>query len=85
MAGETREAQNRYLREAKEGLVMTASSLDQRPTKQVRGEVDNITFSEKNARHIRHLHCDALVIKAMVANNNVHMILVDNRSSIDIL
>ena len=45
--------------------------------------MDDITFSEKDACHIRHLHCDALVIKAMVANNNVLRILVDNRSSVE--
>ena len=82
---ETRGAQNCYLREAKERLVMTTSSLDKRPAKQIRGEVEDITFSEKDARHVRHSHCDTLVIKAMIANNNVHWILVDNGSSVDIL
>ena len=82
---ETRRAQNRYLREAREGPVMTASSPDQRPAKQVRGEMNDITFSEKDACYVRHPHCDALVINAMVANNNVHRILVDNGSSVDIL
>ena len=63
---------------------MTANSPDKRPTKQLRCEMEDITFREKDAHHIRHLHCDALVIKAMIANNNVHRILVDNRSSVDI-
>ena len=75
---ETRGAQNRYLREAREGPVTTVSSPDQRPAKQTRGEAEDITFSERDARHIRHLHCDALVINAMIANNNVHKILVNN-------
>ena len=35
--------------------------------------------------HVRHTHYDALVIKAMIANNNVHRMLVDNGCSIDIL
>ena len=35
--------------------------------------------------HVCHPHCDALVVKAMIANNNVHRILVDNGSSVDIL
>ena len=64
---------------------MRANSLNKRPTKQSRGEVDDITFSDKDAHHIRHPHCNALVIKAMIANNNVHRMLVDNGSSMDIL
>ena len=35
--------------------------------------------------HVLHPQCDALVIKAMIANNNVHRMLVDNGSSVDIL
>ena len=85
IARETRGAQNRYLKEAKEGLVTTASSPDRRPVKHIRGELKDITFSEKDAYHVRHPHCDALVINAMIANNNVHKILVDNKSSVDIL
>ena len=38
-----------------------------------------------DARHIRHPYCDVLVVKAMVVNHNVHRILVDNGSSVDIL
>ena len=84
-AGETLGAQNRYLREVKERSVTTASSLDKRPAKQLRGEMEDVTFSEKDGRHVRHPHCNALVIKAMIANNNVHRILVDNGSFVDIL
>ena len=47
--------------------------------------MEDITFSEKDVRHVHHPHCDALVIKAMIANNNVHKILVNNESSMDIL
>ena len=61
------------------------TSPDQRPAKQTRGEAEDITFSEKDARHVRHPYCDVLVVKAMIANNNVHRILVNNGSSVDIL
>ena len=61
------------------------SSPDKRPAKQIRGEVEDIIFSEKDARHVRHPYYDALVIKAMIANNNVHRIQIDNGSSMDIL
>ena len=44
-----------------------------------------INFSEGDASYVRHPHSDALVMKAMVANNDVRMILVNNGSSVDIL
>ena len=83
-AGETRGAQNHYVRKAKEKPLTNIVSLNKRPAKQFREEVDNITFSDRDAHHIRHPHCDALVIMAMEANN-IHNILVDNGSSVDIL
>ena len=68
---EMRGAQNRYFREAREEPLMKADSSNERPA-QFRGEVDDVTFNDKDAHHIRHPHCDALVIKAIIANNNVH-------------
>ena len=59
--------------------------MDKRPTKQFKRENDDITFRESDAHLIHHPYCDALVIIVMMANNNVHRILVDNGSSIDIL
>ena len=47
--------------------------------------MDDIIFSDKDAHHVHHPHCDALVVKAMIANNNVHHMLVDNGSTVDIL
>ena len=83
--GETRGAQNGYVREAREGPLRNTDSLDKRPANLFRGEVDDVTFSERDTHHILHPHCNALVIKVMIANNNVHRMLVDNRSSVDIL
>ena len=47
--------------------------------------MDDITFNDKDAHHVRHPHYDTLVIKAMIANNNVHKMLVDNGSFVDFL
>ena len=57
---------------------MNTDCSDKRHAKQSRGEMDDITFSERDAHHVHHPHCNALVIKAMIANNNVHEMLVDN-------
>ena len=59
--------------------------MDKRPAKQFKGENDDIIFKESDAHLIHHPHCDALVIKAMMANNNVPRIVVDYGSSVDIL
>ena len=53
--------------------------------KQFKGENNDINFNDRDPRHIHHPHYDALVITAMVANNNVCRFLVDNGSFVDIL
>ena len=83
--GETCGAQERYVREMKSRPLTNVHSVDKWPAKQYKGENDNITFKESDAHLIHHPHHDALVIKAMMANNNVYGILVDNGSSVDIL
>ena len=59
--------------------------MDKRPAKQFKRKNDDIIFRESDTNLVHHPHCDALVITAMMANNNVHRILVDNGSSVDIL
>lgn len=44
-----------------------------------------ITFTEVEATWVKLPHNDALVTTIMVANYQVHRILVDNKSSVDIL
>ena len=83
---ETRGPQNRCLRETKEEPITTTNSSDKRLVKQFRGEIDDITFSKRDAHHVHHPYCDALIIKSMIANNNnVHRMLVNNRCSVYIL
>ena len=44
-----------------------------------------ITFSNSELEGCQHPHDDPLVIRAVVPNKTVHRVLVDNRSSADII
>ena len=44
-----------------------------------------IRFSEEDARRLHHPYDDALVISIRVGDYNMHQVMVDNGSSIDIL
>ena len=44
-----------------------------------------IGFSEEDARRLHHPHDDALVVSLRVEDYNMHWVLVDNGSSVDIL
>nr|XP_023927593.1 uncharacterized protein LOC112038995 [Quercus suber] len=44
-----------------------------------------VGFSEEDARRLHHLHDDALVITLQVGDFNMHRVLIDNGSSVDIL
>ena len=75
----------RGARETRERSLTNVNNLDKQPAKHFKGENDDITFSYSDAHLVHHPHCDALIITAMMANNNVHRILVDNEISVDIL
>ena len=44
-----------------------------------------LTFSDADLEGCQHPHDDPLVIRAVVANKIVHRVLIDNRSSVDII
>ncbi|XP_073106888.1 uncharacterized protein [Elaeis guineensis] len=46
---------------------------------------ESITFTEEDAQKVQFPHNDAVVVSLNIANYEIHRILVDNRSSIDIL
>ena len=50
-------------------------------------QIDNpiIGFSEDDARRLHHPHDDALVVSLRIGDYNMHRVLVDNGSSVDIL
>ena len=53
--------------------------------KSARRELEDIVFTKVDARWVHHPHTEALVITARVANSNVHRMLVDDGSAIDII
>lgn len=48
-------------------------------------EIPTIIFTNTEARKIGQPHDDALVVIMMVGNNNVHRILIDRGSSVDVM
>ena len=50
-----------------------------------RRESPIIGFSEEDARRLHHPHNDALVISLRIEDYNMHRVLVNNKSSVDIL
>lgn len=85
IGGTSRNAQRNYAREARGVPLTNVYNLSERPPKLFKGETVDITFTEEDARHVHHPHNDALVIKAAIGGLNVHRVLVDNGSSVNIL
>lgn len=50
-----------------------------------RMEVQQIMFTQDNAAMVYYLHYDAMVVRIVVARNGLKRILVDNRSSVNII
>ena len=79
MVGSLRKARRTYLQ------MVQNVQLTSRPLKLTRMDDPIISFIEKDARQVHHPHDDALVINLTIANYNTRRVLVDNRSSVDII
>ena len=55
------------------------------PVKMPKNDKSNIDFSERDGHNIRQPHDDLLVIMLKVEELNIHRVLIDNRSSTDII
>ena len=85
MAGDGTQALERYAKEAKGRPLTNVQNLSSRPPKIFRGEAIDITFSDEDTRWVHHPHNDPLVIALCIGPMNVHRVLVDNGSSVNIL
>ena len=85
VAGESRSACKMYAKEMRNPPQIHVLRTKEHPTKNAQGELEEIVFTKADSRWVHHPHTDALVITAMVTNNNVHRLLVDDGSAIDII
>ena len=85
LRGTSKKAMERYAREAKGQPLTNVLHLTQRPPKRFKGETDDITFTEEDAQWVHHPHSDSLVIKVGIGARNVHQVLCDCGSAVNIL
>ncbi|KAL2466178.1 Ribonuclease H [Abeliophyllum distichum] len=80
--GQSRNAQKSYAKEA-EGKLEMNWLINSRPSSS--SKVDPISFTEEDMRGVHYPHCDALVVRAVVARNGLGRMLVDNGSSVNVI
>ena len=78
-AGSSKKARKTYLR-----MMQNVQLMGTMP-KIVGRECPIIGFSEEDAQCLHHPHDNALVVSIQVGDYNLHWVLVDNGSSVDIL
>ena len=85
IGGESRNAMDRYVKEARQRPLTNVNNLSLRPPKVFKGEAADITFTEEDAKWVHHPHSDALVVNIRIGAMNVHRVFVDNGSSVNVL
>ncbi|KAL2519488.1 Uncharacterized protein Adt_15735 [Abeliophyllum distichum] len=82
IGGQSRNAQKNYAKEA-EGKLEMNWLINSRPSSSCK--VDPISFTEEDMKGVHYPHCDALVVRAVVARNGLGRMLVDNGSSVNVI
>ncbi|KAL5556540.1 hypothetical protein UlMin_038776 [Ulmus minor] len=83
--GETNRARKNYARQSRTNPFPHQVNLTGHKEKIPRLSDDPIVFTESEARGLWHPHTDAIVVTLRIAGRKVFRIVVDNRSSADIL
>ena len=84
ITGERRSACDIYAKEARTPPQIHVLRTKEHPTKNAQRELEDIVFIKADTRWVHYTHVDALIIIARVANSNVHRLLVDDGSAINI-
>ena len=84
MARESRNARDQYAKDTKVFPLVQVQKTEKQPAKQTQRESEDIVLAEADAKWVHHLHVDALVITARIVNSNVHQLMVDDSSAVDI-
>ena len=85
LAKESHHAHDKYANDAKNLPPVQVRRMKIRPTEQAWRELEDIVLREADARWVYHPHTNALVIIARVTNSNIHRLMVDDGSTMDIL
>ena len=85
LAGESCSTRDKYMKDARTPPLTQVYRIEDRPAKHTGRELEDIVFTKADARWVHHPHADALVITAQIANINVHRLILDDGSTMDIL
>ena len=77
--GQSSKSKKAYLK------VVQSVQLSKRPPRARSTDKQAITFTDENAERIYHPHDDAIIITLLIANYTTRRVLMDNKSSADIL